>query len=513
MTFKKYILFSILLALSYLSFELIQISKPSNKVPGSSFQNVVIALDSEPKTLDPRFATDANGMRIIDLIFQSLVEWDSHNHLRSSVAKKWSCEKKKCLFYIKKNIYFSNGRRIKAEDILFSFSEYRSEKYPFFSAFNVIHSVSVDETENHFLLIVNLKRTSGKFLTADLPVLKILPKKEVLEAGTNFHKKLIGSGPFQLKERSLGYIILQSRKNFNPPSHIDSVTFKIIRDDYTRFQKTLNGEIDIAQSVIPLGKIKRFMKNQKSFYIVRSLGISVTYLLINLKDPCLKQKEIRKALTLSINVPHIVLHKLKGFAIPANSFINPDSFFFNKAIKPASYNPEKARLLAGGFCQKHILSLKSSNGQEVISQTQVLSRQLQKGTGISVYPESFEWGTFYEDINKGRFQLALLQWVGVIDPDIYRLAFHSKEWAPKGRNRGFYKNKTLDHLLDQGQSLMNQNKRKDIYDKVQMIIMRDMPIIPLWHQEQVSIVKKRIKGYHLKRQVDFRYLLKTLKLE
>ena len=483
-------------------------------VDKESVKDVVIALDSEPKTLDPRLATDANGMRIVNLIFQSLVQWGPHNELIPAAAEKWNCSDKMCVFYVKKDIYFSNGRQIKAEDILFSFHEYQSEKYPFFSAFKEIHSVEITETKNHFLLTLNLKRPSAKFLKADLPVLKILPRKETLSAGEMFYKNPIGSGAFELQEKNSNRIRLKSRKATHSAPYIDRVTFKIIRDDFTRFQKTLNGEIDIAQSVISLNKIKRFMKKSKQFQVVRSLGTSVTYLLINLKDPCLSQKTVRQALSLSIDVPQMINYKLKGFASSASSLISKNNFFFNAPTKPILYEPHKARqLMDKNLCQNKVLSLKSSSSQEAVSHARVLSRQIQKGTGISIRQESFEWGTFYGDINNGRFQLALLKWVGVVDPDIYRLAFHSAEWAPKGRNRGFYKNKVLDDLLIQGQFTMDRRKRKDIYNKIQMIIMRDMPIIPLWHQDQVSIVKKTIRGYHLNSQGDFGYLTKIQILE
>ena len=163
-------------------------NNPQKKTP----QNIVIAIDSEPKTLDPRIATDANGMRIINLIFQSLVKWDLKGEITSSVARRWKCQNKICIFNIKKDIKFSNGRKIKKEDILFSFNEYQSNKYPFFSAFEVIQSIKIKETKKEFVLTLILKEPSAKFLKADLPVLKILPREEVLNAGDNFYKNPIG---------------------------------------------------------------------------------------------------------------------------------------------------------------------------------------------------------------------------------------------------------------------------------------------------------------------------------
>ena len=71
----------------------------------------------------------------------------------------------------------------------------------------------------------------------------------------------------------------------------------------------------------------------------------------------------------------------------------------------------------------------------------VIAQQL-NATGLNVKLQSFEWGTFYEDVNKGRFQLATMRWIGAMDPDIYRIALHSSE-KPPGRNRGHFYNTRL----------------------------------------------------------------------
>ena len=257
-------------------------------------QHLVVALGAEPRSLDPRQGTDANSMRITDLLFQSIVRLNANQELVSSAATSWNYRNKTYTFLVDKHIYFSNGRRIKAEDILFSFQEYRSKKNPFSGTFQIIESVTVDDKSNEKQLIVKmqLKTPSAKFLKADLPVLKILPKQEVLAAGKNFYKNPIGSGSFYLKYQNASQIILVARRDIPNPPKIDQVTFKIIRDNFTLFQKTLNGEIDIVQSELPLDKIHWF-QNNKQFQVFQAPGHSISYLLINLKHFCLQKKTIK----------------------------------------------------------------------------------------------------------------------------------------------------------------------------------------------------------------------------
>ncbi len=459
-------------------------------------QQVVIALSQKPSTLDPRFATDAVGMRIGNLIFHSLVRLDRDLKVTSSLAKKWSCSKQICSFHIPKGITFSNGSPLTAEDIQFSFAQYRLKKSPFYSAFQSIKNVDVQETVKEWIVTIHLKYFSATFLSSDLPVLRILHKKETLSG------QLIGSGPFVLVKEDSNQIHLRAREN----SMIKNVIFKVIRDDLTRFQKVLRGEIDIVQSELPYSSIEKIKKSQKDYQVVQRAGLSMNYLLINMKDPIFRHLKARQALAFAIDRPSIIEHKLKGFAQTAESILNNENPFFSKS-RTYKYDLKKAQsiLEKQGWKQKKI-QIKTSSNQEVVSYAKVIAEGFRKA-GFQVELKSYEWGTFYGDLKKGHFQLSLLRWIGAFDPDIYRLAFHSLEIPPYGRNRGFYINKKLDTLLTAGQKEFDLQPRKQIYKKVQQIVSKDLPIIPLWHNQQTAIIKKDIEGYFLPANGSYDFLL------
>ena len=393
----------------------------------------------------------------------------------------------KCVFFhIPKGITFSNGSALTAEDIQFSFDQYRLKNSPFYSAFQSIKNVDVQETEKEWIVTIHLKYFSASFLSSDLPVLRILSKKETL-AG-----RLMGSGPFVLVKEDSNQIHLRARNN----SMIKNVIFKVIRDDLTRFQKILRGELDIIQSELPYSSIEKIKKFQKDYKVFQRAGISMNYLLINMRDPLFRHLQARQALAFSIDRPIIIQHKLKGFAKTAESILNNENPFFSKG-RTYEYNLKKAQsiLKKQGWKQKKI-QIKTSSNQEVISYAKVIAEGFRKA-GFQVELKSYEWGTFYGDLKKGHFQLGLLRWVGAFDPDIYRIAFHSLEIPPYGRNRGFYINKKLDKLLTAGQKEFDLQTRKQIYKKVQQMVSEDLPIIPLWHNQQTAVVKKDIKGYFL----------------
>lgn len=461
---------------------------------------VTLALSQRPSTLDPRFATDAGGMRISELIFQSLIKLDKNLTIQPSAAQSWNYNNLIYTFKIPKDITFSNGRNLLKEDIEFSFNQYSSRSSPFYVVFKKIKNIDIQETKTDFILKIKLKSFSSTFLSSDLTVLKLLPKKEVLLSGNNFHQNPIGSGYFKLISQDSNQIILESRNIYplsNTKRKIKKVIFKIIRDDLTRFQKILKKEIDIVQSEMPYSKINALKKSSLPYHLIQKPGLSMNYLLINLKDPLFKNKTAREALAYGIDKQSIIKYKLQSMAVPALSILNSHNPFFARNVKLRKYNFLKAKnIIKNNSWNQKKISIKTSNNQQTLSYAKILAIQLRK-IGFQVQLDSYEWGTFYGDLNKGHFQLALLRWVGAWDPDIYRLAFHSSQIPPTGRNRGFYINKKLDHLLDLSQKEENFEKRKKIYQKIQQIIAEDLPIIPLWHNDQIALVKSNIKGYFL----------------
>ena len=479
-----------------------------NETPSDT---LVVAINAQPSTLDPRFALDANGMRIAGLLFTPLVNIGSNLEIEPAAAESWTYSNNTYIFKIKPHLQFSNGRPVTKEDILFTFAEYLKPSSPFASALAPIEKVDVIEKEGRLEVIIKLKYFSAKFLRADLPSVKILPKAEVESAGSDYVKKLVGSGQFKLVNHDLNEVSLVAADNdLGRASKIKKILFKVIRDDYTRFQKTMKGEVDVAQTELPFDKIAEFEKKGDQFKVLKFPGLSMTYLLLNFKDPILKDKEVRIALAEALNREEIIKYKLSGMALPATSVLTPNNPYFNPNLQYPTFDLEAAKkaIAKAGLVGKTII-LKSSNNPQSFDNAKVIAYQLSQ-TGLKVELQTYEWGTFFDDIKKGNFQMALMKWVATLDPDIYRVAFHSSE-KPPGRNRGSYDNPTLDPLVAEAFKIEDETKRKKLYQEIQKIVFEDMPIIPLWYEQQVSVIKSSIEGYSPSQMGDYLPFLKVSK--
>ena len=104
---------------------------------------------------------------------------------------------------------------------------------------------------------------------------------------------------------------------------------------------------------------------------------------------------------------------------------------------------------------------------------------------------------------KVNFQLYSLTWVGIQDPDIYHYVFHSGSVPPAGANRGGYRNAEIDRLVEAGRREISRERRKAIYGRVQRILARELPIVPLWIHRNLLVRDRRFTGFVITPDEDY----------
>ena len=438
----------------------------------SETRTVVVALSQPPSTLDPLLTTDATGSRIAGLLYSSFVRLGQDVKIEPEAAT-WKQDGTHYTFSLLPRLTFWDGSALTPEDIDASFEAFRSSAFA--SSFKNVKSVKSKVNGDHIETVIDLAEPSATFLD-DLKVVKILKCETHL-----------GTGPFTLESENANDIILRARKDhpYWAPK-IDGVDFKIVRDDNTRVLKMLKGELDLAQAEFPPMKIAQLEKSS-ALQVFKYPGLALTYLLFNLKDPYLAQISNRQAIAGSLDREEIVRYKLDGLATEATSLLTPNNPYFDKSLQPI-----KHETLPHGLSPE--LVLKTSSAPAAADNGKILAAQLKKA-GFNVRVQSYEWGTFYGDVQAGRFQLATMRWVGTVDPDLYRKALHSKETPPGGRNRGSYSNADVDKWTVEGVRTVDFAKRKQIYDRVQKKVFEDLPFVPLWYDTEVAVVSRRVKNY------------------
>jgi peptide/nickel transport system substrate-binding protein len=127
--------------------------------------------------------------------------------------------------------------------------------------------------------------------------------------------------------------------------------------------------------------------------------------------------------------------------------------------------------------------------------------------GVDLELRPLEFATLLSDAVKGNFQLNLLRWVGANnDPDIFEFVFSSKRFPPNGANRGHYRNARIDELTDQIRVEMDREKRKQLCSEAQKILADDLPYLPLWFSDVVSVHRRALGEFTLSPSADYDFL-------
>ncbi len=496
---KRYGLYQLFLALCLvLPLGGCRFSSSSDPPPGY----LIVGIESNPLQLDPRYATDANSVRIGGLIYNSLLRSDENSRLQAELAENWQkIDAQTYLFELRRGVRFHNGAPLTAADIKFTYesilrAENRSPKRALLAALQAIDQLGPDRVR------FRLKAPYAPF--PEQFTIGIVPAGSAGDLGSRLSPPP-GSGPFMLESLQSGETVtLKANPSYweGKPS-LAGLVFKVVPDAMVRVLEFKKGSIGFMQNDLEPDLLPWIKRNTDADIEARQ-GTTFQYIGINLTHPVLRHKKVRQALAYAIDRKSIIHHLLKDLGTPATGLLSPLNWAYESGVRQWPYDPEQAKRLldeAGfpdpdgdGPRSRFKLSFKSTNLDLRRRIAEALKEQLQH-VGVELEIRTYEWGTFFSDIKKGNFHLYSLAWVGIQDPDIYHQIFHSASVPPNGDNRGHYSNSQVDQLLEEGRTAVNLAERKRIYAEVQRILSEDLPYIPLWWWKNVVVKTPSLQGF------------------
>ncbi len=451
---------------------------------------VRFGLASMPSNMDPGFATDAASSRIGRLLYQRLVDFDDSKQAIPSIATWQRLAPQHYRFTLNdKASSFSDNTLLTASDVKATYDFILNKKN------NSPHRASlavIEKIENPDEKTIDFYLNKPDPLFPGYLVVGIMPE-EKLKNGFSFAEKAVGSGDFIFLAKEEDKIHLQ-RKSDNL-----LVDFIHVPNPTVRTLKLMRGEIDIIQNDL-LPELVNFLGTQEDINISNINGSSFAYIGFNMQDLVLSQLNIRQAITFGIDRDEIIHYVFADAARKALSILPSDHWAGMKPSSVISYNPEKAKTLLAqsGYSIENPLHLtfKTSSDPFRLRLATIYQHQLKK-IGIELDVRSYDWGTFYGDIKNGQFQLYSLAWVGIKTPDIFRYTSHSSAVPPNGANRGFYVNKQVDRLIESAEAEQQLEQQAKYYRQLQAVLLKDLPYMPLWYENNVVITRKNIKNYTL----------------
>lgn len=467
--------------------------------------DLVVGVEQEPASLDPRLGSDVAADRVFRLLYRGLFRIGPDFRPVPDLVQTWQrLDPVTYRFVLRDGIRFSDGRALTAVDAAYTLRSIVSGEVPSYRRGDLDRIANIRVVGPHELEI-RLNEPYAAFLS-NLNV-------GIVPAGTRAGTfPPVGCGPYELKNWVHGqWLVFARNPYYRPKPRSPTIAYKIIPDPVVRALEMRRGSVDLVVNDLPPDTLDYFRR--AGYVMVRRPGSNYAYIGLNCASPPLDRRPVRQALACAIDRESILRNIFRGFGRPATGLLPPGHWAYNGNVATYPFDPARARRLldAAGLTPdatgvRFRLEYKTSNNKVSRQIAAAVAEYLDR-VGVRTTISWLEWGTFYADVKRGDFDAYALNWVGITDPDAFRLRFASFCFPPAGFNRGHYANPVVDRLVAEGAREQDVAHRRALYATVQAILAKDVPYISLWYPDNVCVAQSDVHGITLPSDGDFSFLV------
>src|ERR1700723_3332580 len=504
---------------------------------GHAGGRLVVALRSEPKTLNPALALDEPSRDVIRCLTADLIHINRGSlKTEPSLAKSWSVSRdgRQYTLQLRRGVRFSDGQAFNADDVIFSFQVYLDEKVDssqrdlLVVGGKPITVVKVDDYTVRFELAQPYAAAERLFDS-----IAILPRhllQNTYQAGSFSQawtlsmppNQFAGLGPFRLKEYVAGQRVVLERNPYywkanragNQLPYLNEVVFLFVPSEDAQVIRFQSGDTDVlsrfsAENFAVLQK----QQGTKGYHLDDlGPGLEYNFLFFNLSDlssknlPEISKKQawfqdlrFREAVSAAIDREGIVRLVYGGRAAAIWDQVTPgNKLWVDDKIARPKQSVEKARSLlqSAGFSWKNGALLdpqgnpvefsiltSASNAQRAKIATIIQDDLSQLGMAVQVVPLDFH--AMVDRLQSSyNYEAAVMGLVsGDADP-----TSEMNVWLSNGETHLWHPNQTkpatawesqMDGLMEKQLVTLDYAKRKQLYDRVQEIVAEELPVICL----------------------------------
>jgi peptide/nickel transport system substrate-binding protein len=463
--------------------------------------------------LDAHKSTRIQDFLVQTSINRSLYSWEPGvNAPKLELATKVdvSADGKVWTFKLRDDVKFHHGRKMTAEDVIFSYNRIASPATNSPSALYMRNIKGAkDVGEGKAQTIAGLKKIDDFTLQITLespvdlayflfyPGAAILPKDEVEKRGDTFSSDPVGCGPFQFVRWVKGSeVTVKKFPGYYAPGrpYLDKIVFKIMSESQARDNAFRAKELD-ATIVEPVqypiySKDPAISKNsiEVAEMFTRVIGF-------NLDKEYFKKKEVRQAINYAIDRNLIIDKLLHGKAVPAVSWLPSTSSGFNPNAKPYDYNPAKAAELmkAAGYEKGFTVEAVSTNNASWGTAVFEAAMPFLKKINITLNIQQVEGATLVSRLQKGEFELFSYS-MGTGPHPYEPLARWKSDVSRTAGNYINYKNPAYDKILEQAAAERIEAKRTALLQQADGILLEEAAMMFFNYNKAVMAYQPWVHG-------------------
>lgn len=326
-----------------------------------------------------------------------------------------------------------------------------------------------------------------------------IAKKVSEYTGTIVEEKPTGTGYMKFQSRSPGEKVVVERfdEYWDGPVNLDTVTFKIVTEDASRIAELESGQSQLIQG-FDVGQVERLESNP-NINVLPVYNISTEFVGMNTQKGPLKDKRVRQAIGHLIDKDSIMEGIYLNMGRTMKGAIQEEVLGYDENLEDLEYNPSKAKTLLkeAGYEDGFDLKLLTNDVPDRVDIAVYLQEEL-KTVDINIEIEQLEWGTYLEAVSSGEQDLFILGWPNTVgDPDQGLWPILHSSMLGNGGNRFFFENEAVDQLLEEGRRELDSNKRAEIYQEINEILVEEQPAVFVKQAEYPNAMTANVHGLEI----------------
>lgn len=472
-----------------------------------------ISLSNDIRSIDPGLNRDGNTDSVVMHMVEGLVTYREDTSVGLMLAKSVdvSPDNMTYTFRLRDGVKFHNGETLTSADVLFTWNRFMDPKnnwrcLPDYNGQgqSTVESVTAPDP---MTVVYKLKNPSTIFLATLAKVDcggAAVWHRNSLDADGKM-KAPIGTGPFKFSDWKRGeYIELTKFDQYsalpgerdgntgNKTAYVDKVRFMVIPDQQANKLALLSGAIDVISGAGE-SDVAEFRKD-KNLKVDIAPSMEVNSLLIQTRDPIMKDPRMRQALLKSLDLKQIADGVAEGLVKPSLAIIPSSSPYYGKlqAQIPERDIPGAKKLLAEAGYKGEPLKMISNRQYANMYNQGVMVQQMAKEAGINIDMVVLDWATQLDLYNKGNYQLMSNGYSARLDPS---LSFDMVSGLKDRQPRKIWENPKALELLAKSMQVSDKSERQKIFDEMEVLWREDLPMIGFFSLAQVSVSRSNVLGY------------------
>jgi dipeptide transport system substrate-binding protein len=488
-------------------------------------KTLVYCSEGSPAGFDPaQYTTGVDFTANTFTVYNRLVEFErGGTKVEPGLAEKWdvSPDGKTYTFHLRHGVkfqttaYFKPTREFNADDVVFTFQRMLDPNQPFHKAYPVQFPYFTDmgldklitkvEKVDPYTVKFTLAEVNAPFIqNLAMEYASILSAEytdQLLKEGkaADINQKPVGTGPFIFKSYTKDATIrFDGNPDYWKPNtvKVSKLIFSITPDPGVRVQKLKAGECQVMSYPRPADIAP--LKADNNIAMPSQAGFNLGYLAYNVTHKPLDKTEVREALDMAINKKAIIDSVYQGAGQLATNPMPPTQWSYDKSLKAASYDPDKAKALLSkaGFPNGFEITLWAMPVQRPYNPNGKLMAEMIQADwakiGVKAKIVTYEWGEYIKRAHAGEDDTMLIGWTGDNgDPDNWLGTLLGCD-AVNGNNFSKWCYKPFEELVKKGRETNGQEARTKFYVQAQQIFAEQLPFSPIAHSTVYQPMSKKV---------------------